>query len=575
MNMINTEKLCLGCMSDNNGEEICPFCGYDSSSRNPENCLPVKFVINNRFLVGKALKANGEGITYIGWDNGEDAVITIKEYFPKGFANRNPDKTVSMTEAGKYTFNEGLIEFMEINRKIMRSDLPSLVPVIDVFEENGTVYAVSSNIPGITLSDFLKRNGDTLKWEQARALFLPLIDTVKGMNDLGIIHGGISDETIIVGRDGKLRISDYSIKKLRMRTSEIEERIYPGFAAIEQYDVVGLHIDSYTDVYALSATLLKVFIGTAPAEALARLQNDSMSVPAKFAEELPRHVLSALANGLQVMPKSRTKDIETFKNELVYGEIATPTVKTNSDTLKQTEIDKNSNKMVKEKQKSSSAKYAIISSVCTALVFVIIAGVLYFTVFKKDNDDKETQSSEPTTSYVEPEVDEIGDIDSDAAVSAKLYPVSDYTGKYYSDILKTDDNDIFEFSIKGKEFSDKYPVGAICRQTVKAGSEAERDTKIQFVISLGPQKIKIANLSGLTEMEAKLELLKQGFLYDNIIVEEKYDEDREPSSVLDQSPKYGESVSNDEAVTIYINSYEGENPEDENSSDNGIYYYDY
>jgi len=395
------------------------------------------------------------------------------------------------------------------------------------------------------------------------------------MNDLGIIHGGISDETIIVGRDGKLRISDYSIKKLRMRTSEIEERIYPGFAAIEQYDVVGLHIDSYTDVYALSATLLKVFIGTAPAEALARLQNDSMSIPAKFAEELPRHVLSALANGLQVMPKSRTKDIETFKNELVYGEIATPTVKTNSDTLKQTEIDKNSNKMVKEKQKSSSAKYAIISSVCTALVFVIIAGVLYFTVFKKDNDDKETQSSEPTTSYVEPEVDEIGDIDSDAAVSAKLYPVSDYTGKYYSDILKTDDNDIFEFSIKGKEFSDKYPVGAICRQTVKAGSEAERDTKIQFVISLGPQKIKIANLSGLTEMEAKLELLKQGFLYDNIIVEEKYDEDREPSSVLDQSPKYGESVSNDEAVTIYINSYEGENPEDENSSDNGIYYYDY
>lgn len=574
--MVNTEQLCLGCMNDNGGERICPICGYDSSDRNPDNCLPVKFIINNRFIVGKTLKANGEGITYIGWDNGEDSVVTIKEYFPKGFASRNPDKTVSMTEAGKYTFNEGLIEFMEINRKIMRSDLPSLVPVIDVFEENGTVYAVSANIPGITLADFLKRNGDALKWEQARALFLPLIDTVKGMNDLGIIHGGISDETIIVGRDGKLRISDYSIKKLRMRTSELEERIYPGFAAIEQYDVVGLHIDSYTDVYALSATLLKVFIGTAPDEALIRLQNDSMSIPARFAEELPRHVLSALANGLQVLPKNRTKDIESFKNELVYGEVAAPANKTHDETRKSSSTDTSSEKNIKEKKKKGgSAKYVIVSSVCTAVVFIGLAFVLYFTVFKPTQEKKNNVSSEPTASFVEPEIDKIGDIDSDAAVSAKLYPVSNYIGKYYSDIIETDDSEIFNFIIKGKEFSDKYPVGTICKQSVKSGSEAARDTKIQLVISLGPQKIKIANLAGLTETEAKLELLKQGFLYDNITVEEKYDEDREPGSVLDQSPKYGESVSNDEAVTIYINSYEGENPENANSSDTDSSYDNY
>lgn len=573
--MVNTERLCLGCMNDNAGEEICPVCGYDSSSRNPEGCLPVKFIINNRFLVGKALKANGEGITYIGWDNSEDAVVTIKEYFPKGFANRNPDKTVSMTEEGKYTFNEGLIEFMEINRKIMQSDLPALVPVIAVFEENGTAYSVSVSIHGITLNDFLKRNGDTLKWEQARALFLPLIDTVKGMNDLGIIHGGISDETIIVGRDGKLRISDYSIKKLRMKTSELEERLYHGFAAIEQYDMVGLHIDCYTDVYSLSATLLKVFIGVAPEEALARLQNDSMTIPARFAEELPRHVLSALANGLQVMPKNRTKDIDTFKNELVYGEVSAPPVKPSSDSKQNIDSD-DTNKKTKKKKSGGSAKYLLISSVATALIFTIVALLLYFTVFKKNNDKTNSTESEPTTSYVEPEVDEIGDVDSDAAVSAKLYPVSNYLGKYYSDVVESEDNEIFKFSITGKEFSEKQPAGTILKQSVKAGSEAARDTEITFVISLGPKKVKVPNLSGLNEMEAKLELLKQGFLYDNIIVKkgEKdgiYNEDREPNTVVKQSPEYGELISTDEAVTIYINSYEGENPENGDSQSNDSY----
>lgn len=558
--MINTERLCLGCMNDSSGEKVCPICGFDSSTQNPDQCLPLKFVINDRYTIGKATKINGEGITYIAWDNSSDTIVNVKEYFPKGFANRNPDKTVSMEAEGKYTFNEGLMEFIEINSHIMNSDLPSLVPVVNVFEENGTVYSVSTAIQGITLREFLKRNGDTLKWEQARALFLPLIDTVKGMNDSGIIHGGISEDTVIVGRDGKLRIADYSIKKLRILTSELETENYTGFAATEQYDVVGLHIDTYTDVYGLSATLFKVFIGIVPPDAMVRLQNDSMTIPAKYAEELPRYVLSALANGLQVMPDDRTKDIETFKNELVYGEIDEPVVKksTAEKVTKSEKPDKN--------KKGGTAKYVIISMVSTALVFSIIACVLVFTLFKDDifKDDTQSSSSE-NTSVIAPEIDEIGTVDSDAAVSAKTYSVPEFRGKTYSEIISDPDSestDIFDIIIIDKQYSNEYSKGEICSQSVAANTQAVRDTKIELVISLGPKDIKIANLSGLDETSAKLELLKQGFYYDNIIVEEKYDEDRKPGVVLDQSPKYGETVNTDVLVTVYINSYKG----DENQS---------
>ena len=65
------------------------------------------------------------------------------------------------------------------------------------------------------MAEFLQRNGGTLKWEQERPLFLPLIDTLKGMNDIGVINGGISCVTVLVGIDGKLRISGYSVKRLR------------------------------------------------------------------------------------------------------------------------------------------------------------------------------------------------------------------------------------------------------------------------------------------------------------------------------------------------------------------------
>ena len=70
-------------MSDNGGERVCPICGFDNSTANPKECLPLKSVVANRYIVGRMLEADGEGITYIGWDNSKMSKIKIKEYFPK------------------------------------------------------------------------------------------------------------------------------------------------------------------------------------------------------------------------------------------------------------------------------------------------------------------------------------------------------------------------------------------------------------------------------------------------------------------------------------------------------------
>ncbi len=549
--MINTDGLCLGCMSDNGGEKVCPICGFDSTSKNPADALPLKSTLENRYLVGAVLESDGEGITYMGWDNSKMCKIQIKEYFPKGFAYRNPDKTVAIAKDGKYTFNEGLLEFIDLNRAIVLSTLPSLISVFDVFEANGTAYAVYEHISGVTLEEFLNKNGGTLKWEQARPLFLSLIDTVEGMNEIGYIHGGISTQTVIVGRDGKLRISKYAIKKLRKKSSELESLLYDGFAAVEQYGPEDLKNDTYTDVYGLCATLFRVLIGVVPPRAVNRIENDAMTIPAKFAEELPHQVLAALANGLQVKPQNRTKNIEIFKNELVYGEIEKP-----APVEKKAAPDK---KPAPQKKKGGTAKYVVISSLCTVLVFIIIALLLVFTVFKDAVFKKEDASSVASViSIIAPEVDSIGDIDSGAAVTAKKYPVPDLSGKYYSEIIDNSEWDMFEFVLTDKAYSNDYPKGTVCAQTIKAGTEAVRDSKIELTISLGPKEISIANLKGLEEQEAKFELLKQGFLYENIKVTEKYDPDSEPGVVISQVPEYGEKVNTEIVVEIYINSYKDE-----------------
>ena len=557
--MLNTDRLCMGCMNDNGGEQICATCGWDSAADNDAERLPVRIGIADRYIVGRVISSNSEGATYIGWDNSDDSVVNIREYFPAGISVRNPDKTVSIVKGSEFAFNEGLMEFMELYRKLVGSELPSISPVLSVFEENGTAYAVSRPVSGITLEDFLNRNGGALKWEQARPLFLPLIDTVKGLNEVGIIHGGISPETIIVGRDGKLRITGICISGVRSTYGVIAAHIYSGFAAAEQYGGEGAVMTETSDVYALAAVFFRVLIGVAPPPADERVGGDRMSIPAHFADELPRQVLVALANGLQVNPQNRTRTVETFKNELVYGETAeNARIAANKKAAADTGAAKKANK----KKGSSGAKYVIISALCTTLVFAVLLGVLCLTVFRDSLFNKDDENKPLTSDFADaPSVDNIGDYDSAVVDSTKLYDVPDLLGQYYTKIIENEEYEDFKFVIKGKEFSSKYPKGAVCKQSVAAGSDVEKDTTVELTISLGPQEVKVPNIVGLDEANAKIELLKAGFIYENIDVAEKYDSEAKPGVVLEQTPKYGTVTNTEIMVTIYINTYKGEDDE--------------
>ncbi len=549
-----TDRICPGCMNDAGGEQICSICGYDMSSKNENFCLPVKFLLSERYVIGKTISVNAEGVTYIAWDNASDNAVHIKEYYPKGISTRNPDKTVSVVSGNEFNFNEGLLDFIDINKKLIATELQAIVPVFTVFEENGTAYAVTPIISSITLQSFLERNGGSLRWEQVRPLFLPLIDTLKDLHEMGIVHGGLSPETVLVGRDGKLRINGICTRSIRKINSAMSYELYNGYSAVEQYAQANASIYETSDVYALSAILFRVLIGTVPPSADARLSQDTLTIPSHFADELPRQVLVAIANGMQVKPQNRTRDIDTFKNELVYGETQESVRRA---TAHATEQRTNKDNGASQKKSKSGLKYAAISAGITGGLFLVAAIVVCIVFWDSIFGTKDIGFNESNLASM-PEIESVGDFDSDAAESVVLFQVPDLLGSFYHQLIDNEQLEHFNIVIKGKEYSDEYERGMICAQSVEAGTAVQDDTEIQITISLGPKEITVANVIGLDEQSAKLELLKQGFLYDNIIVIEKYDSESEPGIVLEQDPAYGEPISTESIVHIYINSYKGD-----------------
>ena len=582
--MINIDRLCPGCMSDNGGEKICSICGFDAASKNDSFCLPIKFSLSDRFIIGKVVSINAEGITYIAYDIATDVAVHIKEYFPKEISVRNPDKTVSVKSGNEFYFNEGLMDFIEINKKLIATELQAIVPVHTVFEENGTVYAVMPIITGITLDSFLDRNGGSLRWEQARPLFLPLIDTIKGLHEIGIIHGGISPATILVGRDGKLRFTGILIPRLRMASPNSAAELYSGYAAVEQYGMVDATLSEASDVYGLSATLFRVIIGVNPPSSNDRLRQDSLSIPARFADELPRQVLVAMANGMQVKIENRTRSIDVFKDELVYGETQ-ENIRRSASARTASQAAKSSSKENTEK-KTSGFKYVFISAGVTAAVF-LIAGIILFSIFKDDlmGSGEKTYNNSDVVSI--PEGDQLGDVDPDAVESAVLYEIPDLKGMYVHELEDLDNYKRFKFVIKDtKVYTDADDRGKICAQSVKPGSMVAKGKVIELTISLGKKEFSMPDVIGLEEKDAIIELLSAGFLYENIEVETITgidDANVEAGQVAMQTPEDGETVTAEALITIYIKledeseqeqtdgASESEDEEDDRFGPNGSY----
>ncbi len=534
--MVNTERLCMGCMNDNGGEKVCPICGYDSSLDNAAQYLSVGTWLNsNRYLVGKVIEENGDAVVYIGWDNDNNTVVNITEYLPAGLSRRSADRlTVSAGDDAGVAFNRGLEEFIQLHTDLSKITTVGILPVLDVFESNGTVYSVSSTVSSISLKDFLIRNGGTLKWEQVKPLLLPLISALSQLHDAGIIHRGISPDTILVGRDGRLYLTGFSIKSARTANTEFAYKLSSGYAAPEQYDI-DAEAGPACDIYALGAALFRCVIGSTPPDAKERLANDKLAIPANAAETISKGALVAIANALKVDVETRTASADRFKKmiEAAVGIVTAP------------ETEENKAK-AKKKKGSDGRKYALISSLITAVVFIGIALAVFFifdlgNISSTDNGDNENN----TSSVVEPIFSQTNVKFDDNGVE-----VPDWVGKTYSEAIKevNDQNLELEIVIIGKVYNDSYERGAIVDQTVK-GEKVEPNSEIGIYISLGKSSLTMPDLMGYTRDEAMIILFKEGFLIDNFEFRERIS-NATSGEIIGMSVDPGDIVSVDEHIII-------------------------
>ena len=198
---------------------------------------------------------------------------------------------------------------------------PNILNVLDVGEENGTLYIVMEYIRGENLWTIARRGVEAHR-------FLPLphavrivstvceglhyVHTRKGPDGrpLEIVHRDVSPSNIVVSADGVAKLVDFGIARWALRSFDDRSLVTgkPNYMAPEQ--LRGQAVDARTDVFALGIVLWemtvqkRLFRGK-PDEVTRRILDDAVPRPSEVAPEYPPDLEQIVLRALEKRPEAR------------------------------------------------------------------------------------------------------------------------------------------------------------------------------------------------------------------------------------------------------------------------------
>lgn len=461
--------VCLGCMEEYKEQyNKCPYCGYvkDTPALEAYHMQPGS-ILQGKYIVGRVLGYGGFGVTYIGMDALLKKKVAIKEYLPGEFSTRVPGQT-QLTVFGdekEVQFRQGVAKFVDEARRLAKFQVQeNIVQIYDTFKENNTAYIVMEYLEGETLKEKLAREGK-MDVESAVAMIIPVAKALDEVHQIGIIHRDIAPDNIFITKDKKIKLLDFGAARSAIvgHSRSLSVIVKPGYAPTEQYRSKGEQ-GSWTDVYALAATLYRMITGVVPIDSMERMDTNDIELPSKLGVRISKGMENAIMNAMQISHQNRTQTMGQFVKEL--------------------QEEGTKRRHYKDK-KTDIGKWTLpmklgISLSATAL---IVCGVLLATGV----------------------IGNVGVLSGNQTMGYQTIP--DLTGMNYSDASDILEDMGVSMRQAAYSYSDTMAENLIVTQSITEGTRVEEGQQMEVIVSLGKERIVIGDITGfqLISVQDKLE----------------------------------------------------------------------
>lgn len=155
--------------------------------------------------------------------------------------------------------------FLQEARAAAALSHPGVTTVYQVGEEQGVPYLVMEWLQGTTLDDILRQHG-RFSVPEAIRLTVALLETLDEAHRHGVVHRDIKPSNLMLLHDGRLKVTDFGIARLRgrevVKTQAGTVLGTPRFASPEQ--LRGQDVDGRSDLFAVGILLYSLLTGRFP-----------------------------------------------------------------------------------------------------------------------------------------------------------------------------------------------------------------------------------------------------------------------------------------------------------------------
>lgn len=441
---------------------------------------------------------------------------------------------------------------------------PNIVSIYDVGEDGDLHYIVMEYIEGITLKKYIEQKGK-LSIEESVGIALQIANGLNAAHKNSIVHRDIKPQNILLSHDGTAKVTDFGIAKAAS-SNTITSNAMGSVHYISPEQARGGFSDEKSDIYSLGVTMYEMLTGTLPftgespvAVALSHVQDEAESVH-EINSAVPIGLSKIVQKCMQKKQELRYLSAEALIEELrmflqnpngEYGVIESLSAKDSPtkfipvEEVKAARKNAISDEMSDEEDEDSDVdpkleKALVIGSIVVAIIIglviiVMLAKFLGLFGNSSSNSGEDVSSPSPTVSAQAPGTSEMISVPD----VANLKKEEASTNLSNEDLVVT----------TVEEESDEVDEGYVIRTNPAAGTQVEKNSTVEIVVSSGPVKEAVPDVSGKSLTDATTALTEAGFKVKE--GDAVYSDTVEANLIAKTSPAAGEKAEPNATITVY------------------------